>query len=180
MVQTVNARLIRDFNWTTRPRDYITSSWPKQAHDEWTCMMANALGSTLYLKEPVVLYRRHDSSVTGYQPGRRRFRRLHSFFTEGNKDYEFLEAVARDVTAYLEQLSAQAYPEDRAHLQECALEFHRFAQVLSNRRTVWAGGALRSRLGAVIANVRIGAYAQKRGFRIGLVSLIKDLVRLSY
>ena len=174
MIQTVKANLIHDFNWRSRPRDYITTTWPKQAHDKWSCMMANAIGSTLYLKEPVVLYRRHASSVTGYKPTHQNFRRLRSFFTEGNKDYAFLTAVAEEVSAYLDQLASQATPEDQSHLRVSAIGFRSMAQTMANRGKVWAGGALPPRIGAIIDNIRRGAYGPRRGYRIGIVSLFKE------
>jgi hypothetical protein len=81
---------------------------------------------------------------------------------------------------YLDQLASQSISEDQSHLHISAIEFRSLAQIMANRGKVWAGGALPPRIGAIIDNVRRGAYGPRRGYQIGTVSLIKDLVRLLY
>lgn len=180
MIQVLRTRLFHDFDWGDRPRDYITPSWEKQAHDKWTTMMANALGDTLYVIRPGTLYRRHGATVTGYVPDSRRFRRLHSFFTEGNKDYGYLTAVAEESAAHLARLAAAAHPDDALRLHDSAADFRRLAAILANRETIWTRGAWMPRLSAVAANLRLGAYAPRAGYRIGRMALAKDILRLLY
>jgi hypothetical protein len=64
---TIGSRLISEFDCSKRPRDF--NSGKKQAHDIWIFMLANALGNTYTIKEPLAYWRRHDEASTFFISG---------------------------------------------------------------------------------------------------------------
>jgi glycosyltransferase involved in cell wall biosynthesis len=62
-------------------------------HDWWLALSACTMNGILYLEEPLIMYRRHNSNAIGFSPKASRMRKLFGFLIEGPdlKNYIFQE-----------------------------------------------------------------------------------------
>ncbi|WP_417740596.1 glycosyltransferase [Rosistilla oblonga] len=172
--QTVRAELIFRYDWTNRP----TNEHPGfglQSHDKWSCMLANALGSTAYLPNVAAWYRRHDSTVTGDFTHRSYASRFTTAAATGSEDYKRLGDIALESQQTITELAnGEVDKQLRSRLFEAANQYAQMAKIQSNRSIIYQSNFAVERLSKLHENIRRGAYFGNPFVSRGLKSLLKD------
>ncbi|RWP10327.1 MAG: glycosyltransferase [Mesorhizobium sp.] len=169
--QTVRADLIRGFDWTRRPRGHTS-------HDQWTCMLANALGKVRYLPGRSALYRRHPSAETGNHLlisfGSRAALRM-----RGAERYQLLETAALEAGECLRRLSISANSAELSHrLTACADRYQPLSSIFAARAALYESTSFVSALRAIATVAKNGGYFGPQFVRLPPVSLLKDIARV--
>jgi glycosyltransferase involved in cell wall biosynthesis len=95
------------------------------AHDTWVCLLSTAVDRRIYIEEPLIRYRLHQSNVSGWLPEKRRgFLAFAKQSLSTNRDFE--EIVLRcmtpdEISIYAEAISSlcnSVAPERRQHAQQ--------------------------------------------------------------
>lgn len=143
-----------------------------QAHDVWIALMANCVGTVLRSDLPLVLYRRHGSTVTDQGklaelPSWRRFQ---------GANYRDRAFYLEEVSTLLARLAKQSSAPYGPRLADASREFRAHARLLSDRSSALMAAPLSRRLAALRRVVKAGGY--RRGYRwsFGKARLIKDLL----
>jgi glycosyltransferase involved in cell wall biosynthesis len=177
-LQTVRADMLRKFPWNVRPRD----SWPGfsvMPHDRWTCVLANALGTTVYLRRPAALYRRHCGVVTASYAPQSFGERIGKAKRTGSDHYRFLSEVAAESAQCLRNLaSACANPEWTSRLMVSGEGFERLASFHKHRAELYERPRIAQRTGLYIRLWASGAYVGRPFSALGPRSAVKDAIRV--
>jgi glycosyltransferase involved in cell wall biosynthesis len=173
--QCFSAKLIREFPWQARPRDF---NYPErmQAHDQWTYFLANSFGSIAYVEESLAFYRRHDDAATGnYQSSfAERFEKIRD---AGAAYYAELADVASDYVGIIESLSPPDHV--RSEQGEIAQNYYRRIGLYYQLRSeLHSSRSYGRRVRPFLQLCRLGAYGNKDGQGLGFKALAKDLVTL--
>jgi glycosyltransferase involved in cell wall biosynthesis len=176
-LKTVKAEVFAQIDADARPPSYFPDS-VTQSHDKWTCMLANALGGICVLGEPAVLYRRHESALTGsysIKPLRERVKESRSV---GADHYRFLEEVASASSDYLNRKVAEtANPRWRDSFSLSAQCFERLSIILRHRAALYESEGIVGRATHYLCIWRKGGYLGPRFTAMGGRSALKDATR---
>ena len=155
------AALVHRIDWKIRPPSHYLEGTPVN-HDEWVYLLARGLGSIALIAEPLALYRRHASAVTGPTPsGRARSREL---LTTGWTYYSARREQARALERVFERLSGGDLA-DAARVVEAARSYHSLAARIEQRLRVYDPAASRARRALRLAHlVHAGTYRRGAGF----------------
>ena len=173
--QLVRASLLTDIPACprpTRPRQ----PW-KEAHDVWSAVLANAVGSILLLGEPLVLYRRHEATVTGPVRPTHLIDRIRASLQNNGATYpvraEYLDIIAGS----LARNSAGAETQLASLMTEAAAAISRYSKDVADRADIYLARRRRTGLATLLRLARTGAYVGGR-WPFGIRSLLKDAVGL--
>jgi len=166
--------LVRGFDWTHRPRNYFPGHhW--QSHDKWVCMLANALGDTLHISEPLANYRRHDAAETGAYDKSSVKQRIEKSQLVGAGHYQFLSNVARQSAEILDKQSVATKNRIwQSQLKEGADKFRGLARVCELRADVYRSKNTMQRLWRIGYLFAKEGYIGNKFFSFGLMSFLKD------
>lgn len=181
-VMAVRGDLVRDLDFRRRPADdyHLADTVPggraQMAHDKWISLLSNALGDTLFLAEPLACYRRHDRAVTGAHDGAPMTTRLRLAAATGSISYEHRGVVSQKAAALLREFATQSDTARSARLRTASENFDRLAQNLLGRSKLYDQQGVRERLRQLLALLMRGAYFGDNFSRLGVKSLLKDVV----
>jgi hypothetical protein len=167
--------------WFSRlPNDqrpiYHDNPQAPQPHDQWTCMVAKALGRTVVLKEPAAFYRRHPSALSGgYKPAvlSQKFKGL-----IGNNSIRY-SALADAMCCSAEYLrSASDGCADglcKKDLLQSAEQYEHVAKIFRSRASLYANPSMAERIEDFRQILREGGYRRGSPLGMGPRSAVKDL-----
>ena len=174
--QVIRADLLKRV--PTSPRPSIPWHPWKEAHDIWSPILANAVGSILILGEPLALYRRHESTVTQVSAEQIPAASLQASLQDNSEIYARRAAYVRQIAAILRQNSAAAPDDLAASMRRGAERADQFVGNLEARASIYR----ESRRGrAALLYARLagqGGYVGGDLWPFGPKALIKDAVRL--
>jgi glycosyltransferase involved in cell wall biosynthesis len=144
----------------------------RQTHDGWTTLIANCVGTVLRSDRPLVLYRRHGSTVTDQAKSAE----PPTWWRFQGSGYSDRASYLEEVSALLAELAVQSNEPYAKRLADASQAIEAHAALLADRGDALTAAALPDRLAALRRVVRAGGY--RRGYRwnFGKARLIKDLV----
>jgi hypothetical protein len=143
-------------------------------HDLWICTLSNLLGRTLHLPDRLVLYRRHEQTVTQTGKAREGFV-LADLLGTGALHYRHMGETCRESAACLRVHAGQVERADWAgRLQHGAVQYDALAAAYERRAALYLGSRSGGRLRCLASLVRSGAYHRLGPSSFGLKSLAKD------
>lgn len=177
-IKTVRSDIVRKVPFCDRPRSYFPREH-RQSHDKWTCMIANAVGGILYLKEPAALYRRHSAALTGRYEKKPLEEKWAKTKRTGADHYEFLVDIANESAGCLEALAHKVASDAlSAAFAESAIRFRKLAEVEHTRAALYRSRQLGTRMRYFLALWRRGGYIGHPFSALGSRSAFKDFVYL--
>lgn len=147
-------------------------------HDRWTCLVANALGGIQVLDEPVALYRRHATALTGNYDIQTSTEKVSTALGVGSNHYVFLADVARETAAYLRRLTSFADERVGEAFMRSARSFDRIAAIQSCRAALYSATTLRVRLASLASIAAKGGYIGPQMIALGWKSGAKDIAHV--
>lgn len=174
-LQTFRSDLIHLASLKPTPAIYHPSN-VSLPHDRWTCLLANALGGFRVLGEPVALYRRHATALTGDHSGQTTAERVENALGVGSSEYDFLAGVARKSAVYLRDLANAANEEVGTVLLRSARSFDTIAAIQSRRSALYSATTFRARLASLAGIAANGGYIGPGIIALGWKSGVKDTV----
>ncbi len=173
-VQTMRSTLLRYVANEARPMAFNEPN-SRQSHDQWSCMVSNALGGVCVLAEPVVLYRRHGRALSGPYAREGLRHRLHQARVTGSAHYAYVSKVADESAAALRRRAASAPADEWSQrFLEGARAFERLSRIQSVRSGLYAGSGLAERLRFYFSCWKLSGYLGPRFLAMGLRSATKD------
>jgi glycosyltransferase involved in cell wall biosynthesis len=167
--------LITCFDWKVRPRSYH-GNYPLQFHDNWICMLANALGSVHYIARPLALYRRHDAAFTGYYERKSLGKRIALSRRVGAERYSFMALVARESAAVLSALArSSAKPEWSDNLARSGMLFEKLASNCAMRAEIYRQKGSKNKFITLVRLVASQGYFGSAFYSLGMLPFLKDL-----
>lgn len=167
--------LIDWFDFSQRGQDYNDPS-QLMAHDRYIYFLANAIGQTAVLAEPLVSYRQHGGNVFGFNSRQKTVKekcrskiaaeRNHLYFKLATHRKSFLSLHA-------EQKELEQFSEE---LKKSALQWELVAQSVLLRGEIYRSGFIVKRFRAFAECVFSGVYFDPRYKQNALRSLLKDLL----
>ncbi|MBP1152813.1 glycosyltransferase family 2 protein [Methylocaldum sp. RMAD-M] len=155
---------------------YSGENADKLTHDWWVYIVANVLGNIGYIGQSLMLYRRHQWTVSG--PVRlSMIERVRQSNKIRSREYCLIAETATNIARYLEMLSQQRNLNDRKFAIAADL-YRRHAYYLRERSKLYELGNSLKRLGRVAYTARKGAYRPPRFGGLGLHALFKDIFYL--
>jgi glycosyltransferase involved in cell wall biosynthesis len=175
-LQTVRGDLIRSVKRNNRPHKRH-SKHIRDAHDNWTCMLANALGGICVLDGVSALYRRHGQTVTGGHARLQFMQAVNDARLTGAKHYLLRSKLADHSNTMLRKLSEQVDRKEwRSKFAECALQFAKLSQIYRTRASLYQAVGFCERLKLFLSIWREGGYLGARFAALGIESAAKDAV----
>lgn len=179
-----NARLIRNYPWQQRPRDFNSNVQMRkpvqmQPHDHWIYLLANVLGMIVYLPEPLAFYRRHDGALSGSYD-RSNLKRLGAITRTGGAHYLFLAEIAQEYAQTFGRLATTSMGEwDKARLLKAEAYFTEFGCWHRERANLHYGVSFTRRVYSFSRLCFMGAYFPSRVQGLGVKALLKDICVLA-
>jgi glycosyltransferase involved in cell wall biosynthesis len=148
-------------------------------HDVWVSGLSNVLGATLHLSDRLVLYRRHDSSVTQTGKTREGFS-VADVIGTGANHYAHLAGICRESAECLQHHAAQVGRADwTRRLDKGASAFRALAVAHEQRADLYASTTIVKRLARLGRLVGSGAYNRLGASSLGWRSLLKDAIAVT-
>jgi hypothetical protein len=168
---TVRKDLIRDFPWETRP--VAPSTQKRLSHDVWISILGYLFGSKYFLRDRLILYRRHGGAVT-YNSNQDIVENLRLAWKLSEAIFGDMSIVWVDMARWCDESAELTAPSRRNSLQEAAERCRRVAWWYRKRASLFRIEQDRiTRMKEVIHLVRTGAYPHGFGAR----AFIKDVTR---
>jgi glycosyltransferase involved in cell wall biosynthesis len=150
-------------------------------HDQWICFLANVLGRTCYIPEPLVLYRRHDRTVTANHARRPLSMTINDARSASGSDYRKLSQFISGYAELLQRRSRETGSRAvSVKLRRAADHYTRFAGLLQSRAHLYEARGFFTRMETFLALLMQGAYIGRRGIVLGPRALMKDAVIASF
>lgn len=176
-LQTIRANLIESIGRTDRPRSYYPYD-NLLTHDKLTCLLANAIGGIVVLREPAALYRRHSQTVTGDYAVQNLKQRVNKALPVGSDHYSFLAEVAAEMADYLNRLAENYEPAKASDVRASAVSFDELSSIYTARADMYASSKVTGRLRQYARIARSGGYFGAPMISLGWKSAAKDLLRV--
>jgi glycosyltransferase involved in cell wall biosynthesis len=147
----------------------------EMTHDQWVCFLANVFGKTAYIREPLVLYRRHGAALTNPSqlPIREAARRSS---WAGEEEYVRMAKLAGWWASYLDEAALSLQVDQRRSARAGADHYRRAEWGLQLRSTIYRPGeGLWQRLMALLRLLSKGEYGHHSASALRLRSFLKDL-----
>jgi glycosyltransferase involved in cell wall biosynthesis len=159
----------------------------QHTHDSWICFLANAIGYTYYIPEPLVLYRRHNNTVTGGYDRRLLLSTINHARNASSDDYQRHSQINLGYAYLLQSRSKETKSwAISAELRRACAHYIRFSRRLDSRALLYRGRRFRSRIEVFLSLLMEGAYigrsplkgriGQPSGIVLGRRALAKDVV----
>ena len=178
LLQTVSKEMINLLSNEPLPRSWV----PKEGeltHDQWTCLIADALGSTVILGNSAALYRRHDGTVTGNYNRRSLRDRIADAQKISGDHYAYLAEVATEYGGYMQGLAERTdNPVWASAFRDNARAFFHLSEIQQLRGRLYAANRFLERLTTCMQIARKGGYVGHPFHAMGLSSAIKDVERV--
>ncbi len=171
LTQVFHARLLRELPVSPR----VSFPWHKhrEAHDVWVALLANVTGRILLSPEPLVLYRRHEKTVTASRHiglAARLRATLRNNGPEYGQRAEYLHGLA----ARFGQLAEQAADAElAAQLRDASGKIIRQASFFDRRSSVYRSPSPGRALAGLVKLYRSGAYTSG-SWAFGRSRFVKD------
>lgn len=149
----------------------------REAHDQWFSFLGSCLGSTGYIAEPLVLYRRHTTTTTlwGSSAGfAAKFKNLMA--TKRGRLADYALSAQRRVAA-LEQIQGRLAGEESAQAKAAAVRWRKIAGNCRRRGEMYLASGLLPRLGKFMGLLKGGVYGPAAAGGVGHKELVRDFVR---
>ena len=181
---TFKSSLLEGIDSSLRPRDYFAPSDMVQSHDKWIPMLANSLGSILFLAEPLALYRRHSKSLSGEYGQQSAAQRIKKASSIGSQYYMFQNHAGIDAARSLVAVSSKVSSYRRDFLFVTSELYNFLAKISMMRSKLYSTKEFHKRIIIIALMIINRAYLGSRFYSLGLLALLKDLyfnlVRSSY
>jgi glycosyltransferase involved in cell wall biosynthesis len=175
-LQTVRADIFSTFDYNARPINRYRS-FDIQSHDQWTCMMSNAVGGVSILPELVALYRRHPKTVTGSYERRKVSLRHRVTSKPSIEQLSWQAIVCESYASYLALQGAEATDARLAKkLDKARMDYELQSEILRLRAELYQGRSWSSRLSSLWGLVLLGGYLRKSRSSIGAKAFVRDAI----
>lgn len=174
-LQTFRASMIKEVSTSGLPRNYYPGH-ESISHDKLTCLLANALGDIVVLREPAALYRRHPSALTGDYAIQTLRQRLDKALPVGSNHYAFLAEVATETAEYLRRVAKNTEPAKASNLVASARSFDKLSRFHTARADLYSSTRVTERLAKFAHIARAGGYVGPPMVALGWKSAAKDLL----
>jgi glycosyltransferase involved in cell wall biosynthesis len=171
------ASLIKNFDANLRPTIYRQQEWTPPGHDQWIGMLANAVGDTAYISEPLAIWRRHATSLTSPPKPTTLIKeaRIASSALIPDPYQLFGNMCTESAAAFRRIANGTLSQKDRRNLDAAALGFDRLAFNFFNRAALYGSNTFKGKFSVLIRLVKSNAYLGPRYSSLGFRSFIKDL-----
>lgn len=160
----------------------------RMAHDQWYFFLALVIGFVKYDREPLALYRQHDSNASGPELETKNAvsKLLHKAFFDWRPQYEPLRAAAANREQILRTLSSNirnrleispnAKVEDR--IKNACLMWAELHESLERRHSLYSTTSISNRLRILISSVKNADYKMRNanGWKFTIPGLIRDCI----
>jgi hypothetical protein len=174
LAMAFRASAVRPFIRTDRS----LSKWGRgpAPFDEWVSLLASLSGVTVMLTEPLVLYRRHESAVTGdprvtFSPSYQR--RLG--WKAGSAEYSHMADVADSRSQLAKFISGQMIGDAKQLTARMEHFYGRVARTYRRRAALYGSSSRLARLATCTRMFVTAGYMPRTMGGLGLKSLAKDL-----
>lgn len=173
-LQTINASLLR-FSDVQRPRNF-SPKFEHQAHDVWTCMLANSLGGISLLGAKAALYRRHPAAITNHTSERSLKEKMRISLDVSSNHHYFLSQVAVSSAQYLDKIAPLANQKSwQKNLTIAAQEFRVVGRIQDLRGQLQSHKSRLSSLQNIFTIFQLGGYFGSPFSARGFKSLARDI-----
>lgn len=176
-LQTVRADIFQTFDFNNRPVN-IYRSFKYQSHDQWTCMIANAIGGISILPEIVALYRRHPKTVTGTYEKKKISMISRLTYKPSAVQLVHKAKVCKSYTSYLSVQREKKMENDVVQRLGKAIEFYELhSKILFCRSKLYIKTSLGSRLAALWKLIVLGGYSRSKREAVGPKAFVRDIIQ---
>lgn len=158
------------------PRNQSWRAGYEDAHDQWIPFLANALGSTLFLREALVTYRRHETNTTGIwrKPELGVVGRARTILQNNGQAYAYQADVTQRIAELFTDLAARTRKSAAAdHLRDAAAAARSYSDDLYTRAAIYRSSKVSQRLKSILRLLRSGRYVHPP-WKFGQRALLKD------
>jgi len=155
----------------------------REAHDQWTCFLANALGAVFYEAQPLANYRRHGSTATltawaGAPFVARALNALHVYFhsSEFLARWENQAIMLEHRAAILDEIAADCLSPFANEARAGAGKYHGYARLHRDRIALYKATTVGARLRRFRGILASGGYRNADVWAKGTKSALKDLL----
>lgn len=143
-------------------------------HDQWVTFLARVFGHTVYIREPLVLYRRHGTTAT--KPMQSSLTRsLRGSLSAAAAAYSSLAQLNGHWADYLEQALLTLSDEQRLMAKKGADYYRGIEQILLSRSNIYQSDKKVSlRILSLLRLLAQGGYGPQQRGGLGLRALLKD------
>lgn len=175
-LQTVRSDFFRMFNFESRPINRYRS-FAHQSHDQWTCMIANAIGGVSIIGDVVALYRRHPRAVTGTYITHIKKSRFNILKTKPSTDeLQWMSQVSESYATYLEeQRRKQSNVEHFDQLEYAIKEYMRLVEIYQLRSHFYSTRSILFCVRYFWKIIRVRGYSRNCRASFGLKGFIRDI-----
>ena len=143
-------------------------------HDTWVFFLANVFGKTAYIRQPLVLYRRHSATESNPAPVHIVERVRISLRTRA-EDYVERTQVAGYWAFYLEQAAAFLPEEQRLRASKGAHHYRYVEEIFHERSKIYrADEHIWSRFRSLLRLLAQGEYGRQSSIGLGFRTFVKD------
>ncbi|QGM45247.1 glycosyltransferase family 2 protein [Methylocystis heyeri] len=178
------ATLVREIDPASRPVSYWGEGRRPTGHDDWISVLANALGDSIYISEPLAIWRRHRQSMTSldfisrtvWAEENLKGKVRASLASVKSEPYRLLGKVLSANAGAFAKLSETVKREKlKARLASAASGNAALAQKLLRRAEMYDCATPIQRLRALMRLLASNAYSGPKYCSLGLKSFAKDL-----
>jgi glycosyltransferase involved in cell wall biosynthesis len=171
-------RSLLDFHqlWSKSIDQFKSSE--RMAHDQWVPFLASVLGTTAYIREPLVLYRQHEGNLYGSSTQPQSLVKLFSGALPDVQRYISFEKAAGSRASVLEQLAKNIDKDEefRNFARIGGLIYRRIEEHYRRRRSIYSFESFVARWNDLSTIFLEGGYGKDQVSSFGPKSLLKDLI----
>lgn len=161
----------------SRGRDNIDCR-RRLAHDRWIYFLGQTFGKTIYLNEPLVLYRQHTANLFGASYTTKRPGRITLPTLTAPSYFQHHLAICYSRASMLRSLGKTAGASTAALAIRGARYWEKLAKLYEMRLAIVSGRAFSSRVGALHNLIKSSAYAPYHQGGLSGRALVRDLSNL--
>ncbi len=147
----------------------------RMAHDQWLSFIASSYGTIVFSNEKLVSYRQHANNTYGWKKASVLARYADKLRNPGLK-YQLLADTVSARAHILELASSEVPLEWQGRGTEAARRYRQFSRRLALRSEIYLGDKLFSRMRALNALYKDGAYSRSTPWDLSRASLARDLI----
>lgn len=148
----------------------------RMAHDQWLFFLASALGTTLYVDEPLADYRQHGANTYGFHRPTAGWRaRARHWLSVRSHDYAAFVVAARTRAAILDEVATRVDPPWRDRARLAADRYRMLVRHSAWRAAIYGRSGVTGRASAWLDLVRDGAYGNATRWMFGRKAALVDL-----
>ena len=147
----------------------------RMAHDQWLSFIASSYGTIVFSDEKLVSYRQHANNTYGWKKASV-FAQYTAKLRNPGLTYQLLADTVSARAHILELASSEVPLEWQGRSVEAARRYRQLSRRLALRSEIYLGDKLLSRMRALSALYKDGAYSRSTPWDLSQASLARDLI----